>query len=480
MRVLTKSGDEIEIIAMPNEKIDRGEYLIIEDEISKEKLLVQVYEVGYLDPSGIDEELLRDEVFSADKITHIDPEKVSSLLTLIKDARLVKGKIRGSIINDTYSNEIIWPPSRVFSTVKKVGPSELEKYVRKPIKYPIEIGKTLNGEKLYIDAADLDGSLTIITGKKESGKSHLAKLLLTELVKYGAYVFVFDLNNEYSGIAYEENGNFSDIYDRVVILEPGNNLVFTLKYLGKRVFTEILTHVLDTPAITVREFLKIWDSMSEESNLTFGNLYSKILEYRNNEMVKEALMSRYYSLISTKLFANSDYVNFDIKNNILSRQKGAAFIIQMAKLTPLSRRMLVQIMLSKLISLLEENEIPPVFVFAEEAHLYFEETYWEDAITRMRHFGIYITFITNQPDSLDPMVYRQADNIFLFNFINEKDLEMISQASTVDSDTVKNIVRGLPARRCLIIGKVVNNLPQLVTVRSIGYRALGTTKKFFA
>ena len=479
MRILSKSGDEIKIIALPNEKVDRGEYLIIEDETSGNKLLTQVYEVSYLDPTGIDEEILRDEVFSSEKITHIDPNNVSSLLILIKDARLLKCKIRGSIIENRFTNEIVWPPSRVFSSIRKVGLSEVSKYIQKTPAYPIEIGYTSTGEKAVIAAEDLDGSLTIITGKKESGKSHLAKLLLTELVKLGAYVFVFDLNNEYNGIIYNKKGDFSDVYDRTLILEPGNNLVFTLKYIGKRVFTEILTHALDTPAITVREFLKIWDAMSEESDISLRNLYQKITNYNSNEMVKEALISRYYSLLSSRLFTNSDYVNFDIKGNISSKPKGAAFLLEMAKISPLARRILVQIMLSKLIDLLEENEIPPVFVFAEEAHLYFDQTYWEDAITRMRHFGIYITFITNQPDSLDPTVYRQADNIFLFNFVNEKDLEMISQASTVDADTIKNIVRSLSPRKCLVIGKVANFLPFLVNVKDIDYKTLGNTKRFF-
>ncbi|MFP3225017.1 MAG: ATP-binding protein [Nitrososphaeria archaeon] len=479
MRILSKSGDEIKIIAMPNEKVDRGEFLLIEDEASGNKILTQIYEVSYLDPTGIDEEILRDEVFSSEKITHIDPNNVSSLLNMIKDARLLKGKIRGSIINNKFTNEIIWLPSRVFSTIKKVSFSEINKYLAKNLKYPIEIGTTSLGEKFYVDASDLDGSLTIITGKKESGKSHLAKLLLSELVKLGAYIFVFDLNNEYNGMMYDKNNNFSDIYNKIVVLEPGNNLVFTLKYIGKRVFTEILTHALDTPAITVREFLKIWDIMNEESDVSIKNLYSKILEYKNNEMVKEALISRYYSIVASRLFANSEYVNFDIKNNISLKPNGAAFIIEMAKISPLARRMLVQIILSKLINLLEENQIPPVFIFAEEAHLYFDQTYWEDAITRMRHFGIYVTFITNQPDSLDPTVYRQADNIFLFNFINEKDLEMISQASTADSETVKNLVRSLPPKKCLVIGRVVNNLPFLVSVKDVNYKTLGITKRFF-
>jgi DNA helicase HerA-like ATPase len=98
----------------------------------------------------------------------------------------------------------------------------------------------------------------------------------------------------------------------------------------------------------------------------------------------------------------------------------------------------------------------------------------------MRHFGIFLTFITNQPDSLDVTVYRQADNVFLFNFINEKDLEMIAQSSRIDGDTVRELVRSLPSRKCLSIGKAVRDLPIVIKVRELPYDMRGRTKKFFS
>ena len=96
--------------------------------------------------------------------------------------------------------------------------------------------------------------------------------------------------------------------------------------------------------------------------------------------------------------------------------------------------------------LLERTQIPPVFLFAEEAHLYVRDTYWEDIITRMRHFGIYATFITNQPDAINDGIYRQVDNIFLFNFTNDNDLDKISKVSLADRDTIRSIVKTLPQR----------------------------------
>ena len=119
-------------------------------------------------------------------------------------------------------------------------------------------------------------------------------------------------------------------------------------------------------------------------------------------------------------------------------------IVNMGKITSVVRKMIVELVLSKLVDLLEKNIIPPIFLFAEEAQLYIRETYWEDIITRMRHFGIYTTFITNQPDAISDGIYRQVDNIFLFNFTNDADLDKLSKVSLIDNETIRSIVRRYP------------------------------------
>ncbi|MDP9286861.1 MAG: hypothetical protein M3P08_01515, partial [Thermoproteota archaeon] len=75
--------------------------------------------------------------------------------------------------------------------------------------------------------------------------------------------------------------------------------------------------------------------------------------------------------------------------------------------------------------------------------------------------------------------YRQADNIFLFNFTNDVDLDKISKVSLADNDTVRSIVKTLPHRCCLAIGKVVSDLPIVLEIAALGVLALGETKKFF-
>jgi hypothetical protein len=154
--------------------------------------------------------------------------------------------------------------------------------------------------------------------------------------------------------------------------------------------------------------------------------------------------------------------------------------VNLRDVSPVNRKIVVEYTLGKLVELLTSWKLRAVFLFAEEAHLYLRETYWDDVVTRMRHFGVFTTFVTNQPDTLRGNIYRQADNIFLFNFTNERDLETVSQAARVDAETVKSIARDLPPRYCLVLGKIVKDFPMVVKVRSLDVQTMGETRLFFS
>jgi hypothetical protein len=225
----------------------------------------------------------------------------------------------------------------------------------------------------------------------------------------------------------------------------------------------------------LREFFRIWDWLENKQSLSIDAIGNAVNTWNINELVRDALVSRYHVIQSSRLFADSGF-QFE---NVIAGSGGAALVINMGEVSPTVRRMVVELVLNKLVDLLERQAIPPIFLFAEEAHLYIRDTYWEDIITRMRHFGIYTTFITNQPDAISDGIYRQVDNIFLFNFTNDGDLDKIARVSLADNDTIRSIVRTLPQRHCLAIGRAVCDLPVVVRVAAAEVLTLGETKKFF-
>ncbi|HEX7031717.1 MAG TPA: DUF87 domain-containing protein [Nitrososphaera sp.] len=477
MKILSKNGNELLLLAMKEDSAAKGDYMLIEDR--NRSMVVQVYDEEYLSSQSLIEDIVREEVVNASSVENLhDPLNIGSLSRLVRDARIFRAKIRASISEGKLTSDVTWLPSRVESKIRRLGMKELDSFLGRRGVFPIPIGRTggVSEEEFEVYAEDLDGKLTVITGKKESGKSHLSKMLVKTLVQHGAFVVIFDLNNEYSGLGWNRDGSPSSIHRQVRVLEPGKTLRFSLDYCGKGAVSGMLKNALDMPAASLREFFRIWDWLENKKTLSIDAIGNAVNTWNINELVRDALVSRLHVIQSSRLFGDE---GFRFEDAIGGSASGAALVINMGEISPTVRRMVVELVLSKLVDLLERKAIPPIFLFAEEAHLYIRDTYWEDIITRMRHFGIYTTFITNQPDAISDGIYRQVDNIFLFNFTNDGDLDKISKVSLADNDTIRSIVRTLPQRHCLAIGKVVCDLPVVIKVAAAEVLTLGETKKFF-
>ncbi len=190
---------------MKNEIIHKGDYLLVDDKKLDRKMILQVFDEDYLSSQSLIEDIVKDEIILATSEENVhDPLNISSISKAVRDAKLVRTKIRSSIdVSGRICSNVSWIPSRVYSSVTKLSIEEMGLLLNRNGNKSIDIGKSGHGEKFQIYAEDLDGRLNIITGKKESGKSHLSKLLIKSLVEYGAFVFVFDLNNEYGGLAFD-------------------------------------------------------------------------------------------------------------------------------------------------------------------------------------------------------------------------------------------------------------------------------------
>jgi DNA helicase HerA-like ATPase len=487
LKILQKTNDELILLAVKSEIVSKGDYFLIEDTEVERDLIVQVYNEEYLSNQSIIEDIVKDEIIRATSpgVTY-DPLEIGLLSGVVRDSRLFKAKIRGSSIGakNNMSSDITWLPSRVNSKIRRLTISELNQILNRGGESPISIGSVGNSQDPFIIyAEDLDGRLNIIAGKKESGKSHLSKLLVKSLLEHGAFILVFDLNNEYTGLGIKPNGLSSNLQSKVVLLEPGKNLRFSLEYCGKPSVSSMLKNALDMPSTSLREFFRIWDNLYKRRALTLEAFSNAINNWNFNDLVRDALISRFHTIYSSRLFLNDEkndeYEGLRFENIISNNLHGLAMIVNLGTFAPTVRHMVVELILNKLVELLGKNAIPPIFLFAEEAHLYIKDTYWDDIITRMRHFGIYSTFITNHPEALGEGILRQVDNIFLFNFVNESDLERISKISLVDRDTIKSIVRTLPQRYSLLIGKIVQELPIVVKVPQLDIKTYGETKRFF-
>lgn len=478
MKILRKEGDSIHLLCFPDEEAEKGDYLLITDKIKERSLIVQVIDIQYANIPGILEDLLRDGIsegsLSGDEV---DPFKVSSQITVLKDTRLLLGKIRGAIEQGHISRDVSWLPSRNHSQVEVMPPKFLTEALT--AKHAFEIGSSRRFRHITSDLCALDGRLNIVTGRKGTGKSHLTKLLVISLVKEGAPVVVLDVNGEYVNLGQTPDGRQMHLSPKMISLIPGLNLRFSLSQVGLSTLLATLIYALALPENSARVFARIWRELEEQNQLTMTGLGAAIANYDCHESIKDALQARFNTLDDSGIFTDDARIALNLEEVFRNHTTGCALIVNMKNQYSAMRRITVELLISKLTDLLWTQKLRALFLFAEEAHLYLRETYWDDVVTRMRHLGLFTTFVTNQPDTIQSSIYRQADNVFLFNFSNEHDLEIVSKVAKVDADTIRMIVRDLPPHRCLVIGDIVANFPLVVNVRPLEVQTLGATRYFF-
>jgi len=482
MKLYKKEANILQILSFSNETAEKGDYLLVEDAEAGKALVAQVIDTQFAAIPGVLEELLRSLPDGGEMMhgENLDPLEIAPHITYIQDASVLICKIRATVENQSLSPTSSWLPSRSQSTIKKISIPALLKLAGTDGKLPIVIGGTKDASLLTIDASHLDGRLNIITGKKETGKSHLSKLLMVNLVGYNATVIVFDLNGEYVSLGMTSDGKRTPQYDKIHVLTPGQNFKTSLKQLNLHVIVGILVHALHLPGTSAREFRRIWQSLKEKNMLTVRELGETIRNWNCNQHVRDALSSRYHALINSGFFTDNAGEGAQLEESLFkAKEHGGAIIINLRDTSTLDRQIVVEYILGRLVEQLTSWKLRAAFLFAEEAHLYLRETYWDDIVTRMRHFGIFTTFITNQPDTIKENIYRQADNIFLFNFTNEHDLDVVSRAARVDAETVRSIARDLPPHYCLTLGKVVKDFPMVVKIKALDVRTMGETRLFF-
>jgi hypothetical protein len=483
MRLYKKEGNTIQILSFPNETVEKGDYLLIEDPKQNRAQIVQVIDVQFANIPGLIEDLLRDTTNGHTEGeltgTDYDPLEIASQITIIQDSRMLICKIRASLEKAHITTGGTWLPSRTQSTIKRLNTSTLLQLIKINHALPIHLGETKDNTQLNIDATALDGALNIVTGKKGTGKSHLSKILVLGLIQHGAPVVVLDLNGEYAQIGYEANGTKNQHHNKIHVLTPSTNFKVTLAQMKLRAVMNILIHALNLPGTSAREFKRIWQTLDERASLNLKDLGEAISNLKCNQHVKDALISRYNSLVNSGFFTDNPTQAMSLEDCFHTISHGGALVINLRDTGLLDRQIVVEYMLGKLTDLLTQHELQAVFLLAEEAHLYLRETYWDDIVTRMRHYGVFTTFITNQPDTIRENIYRQADNIFLFNFTNEHDLETVSHAAKVDADTVKSIAADLPPQHCILLGNAVRDFPLVAKVRSLNVQTMGQTRLFF-
>ena len=364
----------------------------------------------------------------------------------------------------------------------------------------LRLGRTLAGHDFFIEGQDLE-KVNVISGVKGSGKSHLSKVVLLQLIASGAPCVVFDINREYIHLPKAEVDPHTGKTLRrgIVHLEAGGNFRLSVRQFGLAPTMTLMTRY-GLPEVSALYFenrlARLWAEaeaierdggkapyigleqlmqMAEEGEFGGGS---------SAAVVNHAIRSRLEALRNTRIFARTPKEAASLGEAYRTIREGGALIVDVSGLSNLAREGFVQAIIELVKDLclweIEHDTHRFPFIFFEEAHLYVSRQSIDYIVTRARHLGITSFFVTNMIHGLDEAVLRQADNLFLLRIPFEDDVRHVSRGAATDYETMAAFVRRLRERHALIVGNVTAQYPLIFEVDPLqGVNTAGETRYFF-
>ncbi|MEP0825015.1 MAG: DUF87 domain-containing protein [Nitrososphaera sp.] len=460
MQVLYKEGDEIWIILSETEKVRVGDILNIDG------IITQIVDIAFANVPGVLEHLLRKSLIPASKVAQEIQPEVKSVLDTLADKKLAVTKIRGRILQDGNasifrSGIVELPISRARTQPALMDQGQLFDLLGLQF-LNSDTSRTLSSEPQNFDIMLDRWGINLITGKKESGKSYFAKKILLRLIRRGIVTIVFDLNSEYVNLWRSDSEEIqpNEYAQNIRILVPrlqaarDNQVPFNipLHEISYDDFAQIVN--IGREQSMYGHLINFWDGhRHQQFDLNDLEQFARGIDI---QLARDALLSRIRTARALNLFGPGD-----IRQTIIQLQErgGGAAVINLSRLNKWERQIIVDVLLRRITDLCESSQINPISLFLEEAQLYVQPPdKFVDLLTRMRHIGIFPTFITNDPTTLPDEVFSQLDNLIAFCFKNENELNHLARTGKVDSKTL-DVLKNLQPRQFIAVGSITNEFP---------------------
>jgi hypothetical protein len=392
-----------------------------------------------------------------------------------------------------------WIPGRDVE-VARTDDDEVFANATHSLGHNLRLGRTLTGQDFFIEGQDLE-KVNVVTGVKGSGKSHLAKVILLQLIEQGAPCIVFDINREYIHLPKAEvDVQTGQVHKRgIVHLEAGGNFRLGVRQFGLPPLMTLMQR-FGLPEVSAMHFenrvARLWAEAEglEDSGRKAPYLgLEQLIQMADDQefgggasalVVNNAIRSRLESLANTRIFARSPNEAASLSRAYRQIREGGALVIDISGLSNLARGGFVQAIIELVKDLcqweIEHDAHRFPFIFFEEAHLYVSRQSIDYIVTRARHLGITSFFVTNMIQGLDEAILRQADNLFLLRIPYEDDVRHVSRGAATDFATMDALVRRLRQRHALVIGNVTAQYPLMFEVDPLkGVNTAGETRFFF-
>lgn len=378
--------------------------------------------------------------------------------------------------------------------------------------FPLRLGSTLDGREFGIAGRSFE-KVNVITALKGMGKSHLAKVLILQLMNHKMVSVSFDINREYNGLPELEFNErpissfnvLPSLADgRVtkagtIVLSASRNFRVTIEGFGRRAFIRLFDQFNPTDNTRNTFEMRINEAFDQLEQIDLANrqapqnrqrprpffnvqhIRTLFPQRQMNEHIYRAIMDRLDQIESLNLFAQNENEGSSFGRAYeLCAQHGGVLVIDLAPLTSrFARETFVGATLDMVERVAENNTKLP-FVFFEEAHLYASGERIDNLVTRARHLGITSTFVTNMVTHLNETILRQVDNLFLLYLPHKDDVRHVAKSATTDEETVTAFAQRIERHHAMLVGPATGNYPIVFEVdRLEGVNTRGQTKFAF-
>ena len=437
--------------------------------------------VEYEDGEGVVREVLG-EMMSLTSKSPLATEEVSAVFTS-EDYTYKVGKVK--VLGYLRNHLVYLPRTPVMpNATVRLAPKELLQsfFAKKEDKVVVSIGNVLMRPDIPI-SIDLNEMARpgLVAGSTRSGKSFAVGTLIERILRETPFpVVVLDVHNDYVYMNQHPDGTEISDYNVVVYHPPdaklqpditatSKELMFTMSKVAPEELMAFFATAGELQEIRIRKAVRELKATQKPFDL------EDIIRYINDQLNKtdsngkpvvkgddrlswEHVRERLEDLNTAVPFKASGVEAAEFfKPKTLS-------VISLnglrASLQDTYASVVINMLLYKLMH--DPGKEQVVFLFLEEAHRMVSEDARQFSVDTVKtavregaKFGLFTTLITQSPSAIDPGIVANIGNFMVLRLINEKDKNIITEASETVSQDVVNDLPSLNVGEAAMVGDFV-------------------------
>lgn len=492
IQVAQITGDTVELVFNPAEEdLHVGENLSVIGRHDDRGLIVQVIELKAIFSasllSGRDQRPSAGPPFAAPAVANARARsprrpKTPQPAREIHGVYLAIAKIR-KMTDPAWQPWDGWLPTNTV-IVTKTADHEMLRQCIPELGNPLWLGKTVAGEPFHIERAAL-GAVNLIVGAEGSGTSHLAQVIVSQLIDHGLPCIVFDTRGVYARLSQERVSSSASEAERHVIvpLVVGESLKLAMSHVGLDALSTMLRQFGLPTAVAMyfkshvaRRFAQLGSQQDADQPPLFLGINDLIhlardLEAEGQAVAGGAILSCLDAIKQAQVFATQPSEGTAFRDGYAQIRHGGALVIDLSKLPGWARTSIVSSLVGSLreISTGERaTETDPLpCMFFDEAQSLVARHFITDVLLPMSHHGLTSFFVTTMVTSLEDHLQHEADNLFLCQLTSD-DVRHLAKRSRVDAATLRSVGRRLRTHHSLLVGRATGGYPIIFAMEPLG------------